>query len=46
MPSKSFFRGGKQPGFWIKPHFALWNNNGADIYPLDEYNRLSYNYHQ
>ncbi len=27
-------------------HFALWNNNGADIYPLDEYNRLSYDYHQ
>lgn len=26
--------------------FALWNNNGADIYMLPEYNALSYRYHQ
>lgn len=24
--------------------FALWNNNGADIYPIDEYNHISYEY--
>ena len=26
--------------------FALWNNNGADIYPLPEYDALSYAYHK
>ena len=25
--------------------FALWNDNGADLYPADEYDRLSYAYH-
>lgn len=25
--------------------FALWNNGGADIYELPEYNRLSYDYY-
>jgi deoxycytidylate deaminase len=26
--------------------FALWNTNGADIYPTNEYNQLSYAYYQ
>lgn len=25
--------------------FALWNNGGVDLYPLPEYDRLSYAYH-
>lgn len=26
--------------------FALWNRDGADIYPADEYDRLSYAYYR
>lgn len=25
--------------------FALWNKNGADVYEIAEYNKLSYEYH-
>ena len=26
--------------------FALWNNDGADVYALPEYNEISYRYHE
>lgn len=26
--------------------FALWNDNGADVYTLPEYNDLSYRYYE